>query len=602
MTSPKPDCYSADFDEGVIRNPRRPKPGEPQVTHHPECWRDPKHHACAVAKVEGLTADLDNMLNGGVHDPHEQLDALWEELRAENAKLRAKVEAWEDPLSPERTELVEQVVFDLGEGNRSEVELREGQVDLLEAANAKLRAELDLERNVSGQRADERDAALAKLKDAGEEIDRLDYVREDMEHGGVNCIEAIEQNEEWERAHQRWHEKMLAAEARVRELEEELKSERADGEDDRHHRKVWAERFAAAQAEAAECLETIKAVRMALKVGPGQDLGAVARAFVEESETIAAEAAEKERERSAVSEELQSLVERIEAMSKKGSCDLEMFEHELASAKTIIAEPHLAYEEAAEWKSKAEEAYGVYAAIKAKCGDALCWARDLSQPASPVPDEVQAVCDFVYEHRNCPGFDAVTALRAELAEAKAEVERRATPEQVVNEAQKWAEAVHRTKEEIERLRAQLQAERERVARLHSNGQELAQRAVDAEGALALAGRRFANDDMEGVRLILCDRNGRENARAALRQAQEAEPMRWSNEKQRAVPCDKGKAKPAPHYDCEVVSGAEPDEERCPRCGYTEEDKRFHGDHYLCSEEPTCSPGEFKAEPRKDGEE
>ena len=26
----------------------------PDLTHHPECWRDPKHHACAVREVERL--------------------------------------------------------------------------------------------------------------------------------------------------------------------------------------------------------------------------------------------------------------------------------------------------------------------------------------------------------------------------------------------------------------------------------------------------------------------------------------------------------------------------------------------------------------------
>ena len=31
----------------------------PDQTHHPECWRDPEHHACAVREVERLRETLD---------------------------------------------------------------------------------------------------------------------------------------------------------------------------------------------------------------------------------------------------------------------------------------------------------------------------------------------------------------------------------------------------------------------------------------------------------------------------------------------------------------------------------------------------------------
>lgn len=32
-----------------------------QQTHHEECWRNPRHHACAVAKIERLQSQLDTI-------------------------------------------------------------------------------------------------------------------------------------------------------------------------------------------------------------------------------------------------------------------------------------------------------------------------------------------------------------------------------------------------------------------------------------------------------------------------------------------------------------------------------------------------------------
>lgn len=43
---------------------------------------------------------------------------------------------------------------------------------------------------------------------------------------------------------------------------------------------------------------------------------------------------------------------------------------------------------------------------------------------------------------------------------------------------------------------------------------------EAHAVLALAAKRFAAGDREGLRLILCDMNARENARAALRGEEE----------------------------------------------------------------------------------
>ena len=34
----------------------------PDLTHHPECWRDPKHHACAVREVERLREALGELV------------------------------------------------------------------------------------------------------------------------------------------------------------------------------------------------------------------------------------------------------------------------------------------------------------------------------------------------------------------------------------------------------------------------------------------------------------------------------------------------------------------------------------------------------------
>lgn len=109
-------------------------------------------------------------------DPLAEYEALRDRLRAEalRNKLRdvmilsedeaadaidallAQVRAWQDPESPERLALDEQIIFSLGEGSRSEVELRESQLAQAEAAlalsQAQVRAltrELDEARSVT---------------------------------------------------------------------------------------------------------------------------------------------------------------------------------------------------------------------------------------------------------------------------------------------------------------------------------------------------------------------------------------------------------------------------------------------------------------------
>ena len=37
--------------------PPKPSPDRRQVTHWPGCYRDPAHHACALAEIERLKAE-----------------------------------------------------------------------------------------------------------------------------------------------------------------------------------------------------------------------------------------------------------------------------------------------------------------------------------------------------------------------------------------------------------------------------------------------------------------------------------------------------------------------------------------------------------------
>jgi len=76
----------------------------------------------ALVAIEALVRERDDAI------------AARDGLKARVAELEAKLAAWQDPESPERLALDEQILFNLGEGSRSEVELREGQIAQTEAA------------------------------------------------------------------------------------------------------------------------------------------------------------------------------------------------------------------------------------------------------------------------------------------------------------------------------------------------------------------------------------------------------------------------------------------------------------------------------------
>ena len=68
------------------------------------------------------------------------------DLQADLAAAREQLAEWEDPDSAKRQALLEETVFNLGEGNRSEIELREGQLELAEVRIAELEADVALVR------------------------------------------------------------------------------------------------------------------------------------------------------------------------------------------------------------------------------------------------------------------------------------------------------------------------------------------------------------------------------------------------------------------------------------------------------------------------
>lgn len=93
-------------------------------------------------------------------------------------KLKAEVERWEDPDSDERQKLQEEIIFSLGEGSRSEVELREGQLAQMEAALALARAEVE---RLTKERDEWRDSCLRAQSESHAWSEMLDEAREERD-------------------------------------------------------------------------------------------------------------------------------------------------------------------------------------------------------------------------------------------------------------------------------------------------------------------------------------------------------------------------------------------------------------------------------------
>ena len=126
--------------------------------------------------------------------------------RSEADAARAEVAEWNDPDSQQRMAIMEQIIFDLGDGLRSEIELREAQLDAAEAANVALRAEVE-------RLTRERDEALqlaegpSTLKDLaalafelGLEVERLRKIEADRNRAckdpGIDALRAARESKE----------------------------------------------------------------------------------------------------------------------------------------------------------------------------------------------------------------------------------------------------------------------------------------------------------------------------------------------------------------------------------------------------------------------
>ena len=55
-------CYPDQSWINYRGNEKRHMAGEVEQTHHDGCWRDPAHHACAVAEIERLLKRKDELL------------------------------------------------------------------------------------------------------------------------------------------------------------------------------------------------------------------------------------------------------------------------------------------------------------------------------------------------------------------------------------------------------------------------------------------------------------------------------------------------------------------------------------------------------------
>ena len=104
-----------------------------------------------IAYLESLDRDVDTYPCGcarqSLHDP---LTCV----ACDNSKLREQLAEWENPDSPKRHALLEEIVFNLGEGNRSEIELREGQLELAEARIAELDEQVEAQIDVVARLTD----------------------------------------------------------------------------------------------------------------------------------------------------------------------------------------------------------------------------------------------------------------------------------------------------------------------------------------------------------------------------------------------------------------------------------------------------------------
>lgn len=79
-----------------------------------------------------------------------QIQSAVRAVVADLVAAREQLAEWEDPDSPKRQALLEETVFNLGEGNRSEIELREAQLEAAEARIKEMEAELSVRRDMWG--------------------------------------------------------------------------------------------------------------------------------------------------------------------------------------------------------------------------------------------------------------------------------------------------------------------------------------------------------------------------------------------------------------------------------------------------------------------
>ena len=136
-------------------------------------------HTCLsdyVARLREALRPFAQFPSGGRHvDPDQPMDVTVtsREIDAAKAALEAEIAEWENPDSDRRQALMEETVLAVGDGQRSEVDLRESQLDVAEAAL------------VLASRA--RDAAQAERDWTSREYDTL---------LGLMW---------WDEAHQRWY-------------------------------------------------------------------------------------------------------------------------------------------------------------------------------------------------------------------------------------------------------------------------------------------------------------------------------------------------------------------------------------------------------------